>query len=192
MHAMQLTSLMQSHLPLLAARNERFWCGCLPSWDFSPALTSYETAASQRFACHLSAASTSSVASDACVLLLQVNDTVSDLGVVLMDNNSWPELVPALFEMVQTGHERLISSALSVFAELALYVVESLIPAYDTIQQMLGATMGHPSLEVQLASLRVISAFIQVRALLLLLQHDTPAWDQNASIAPGLHWLHQA
>jgi hypothetical protein len=87
---------------------------------------------------------------------------VSDLGVVLMDNSSWPELVPALFEMVQTGHERLISSALSVFAELALYVVESLMPAYDTIQQMLGATMGHPSLEVQLASLRVLSALIQV------------------------------
>ncbi len=82
----------------------------------------------------------------------------------LMDNNSWPELVPALFEMVQTGNERLMSSALAVFAELALYVVDCLIPVFDTIQQMLGATMGHPSLEVQLQSLRLVSGFIQVGA----------------------------
>jgi hypothetical protein len=92
-----------------------------------------------------------------------VCDTVSELAVVLMDNGAWPELVPALFEMVQTGNERLMSSALAVFAELALYVVDCLVPVFDTIQQMLGATMGHPSLEVQLQSLRLISGFIQVR-----------------------------
>ena len=74
----------------------------------------------------------------------------------------WPELVPFLFQCVQTGQPNLMESALSVFATLASYVTDALKPQMPAMVQMLTACLSHANREVQIASLRAISNFIQV------------------------------
>lgn len=100
---------------------------------------------------------------------VQVCDTVSELGAELSDDaapggTQWPELLPAMFQLVQSGQPGLMESGLTVFGNLAGVMAESLKPSLPGLIEALGACLGHASREVQLAALRATAYFIQVPA----------------------------
>ena len=67
----------------------------------------------------------------------QVCDTVGELAAGIYDDGKWPELLPFLFTCVTQGQETLKESALNVFAQLAEYLGESLVPHLDTLHGIL-------------------------------------------------------
>eukprot|EP00798_Chlamydomonas_sp_ICE-L_P025737 gene25737-11397_t len=94
-------------------------------------------------------------------VLKKVCDTISELAAEVSDGAGWPEMVPFMFQCVQSNQPGLMESALSIFACLAHYMVDTLKPSLPTLVQVLGACLGHPESEVQLASFRAVSSFIQ-------------------------------
>jgi hypothetical protein len=63
----------------------------------------------------------------------QVCDTVSELGVELVDDavpggTSWPELLPTMFSYVQSGSPPLMEAALVVLGSLSSYMIDTLKP----------------------------------------------------------------
>jgi hypothetical protein len=66
-----------------------------------------------------------------------VCDTVGELAAGIYDDGKWPELLPFLFTCVTQGQETLKESALNVFAQLAEYLGESLVPHLDTLHGIL-------------------------------------------------------
>ena len=61
----------------------------------------------------------------------QVCDTVSELAAGILEGGDWPELLPFMFQCVQSGQPRMVEAALLVFAQLARYLA-------DTLRQYLG------------------------------------------------------
>ena len=58
-------------------------------------------------------------------------DTVSELAAGILEGGDWPELLPFMFQCVQSGQPRMVEAALLVFAQLARYLA-------DTLRQYLG------------------------------------------------------
>ncbi len=65
----------------------------------------------------------------------QVCDTVSELAAGITEEGGWPELLPFMFQCVQSGQPRVVEAALLVFAQLARYLA-------DTLRQYLGTLHG--------------------------------------------------
>jgi len=65
----------------------------------------------------------------------QVCDTVAELAAGILEGGDWPELLPFMFQCVQSGQPRLAEAALLVFAQLARYLA-------DTLRQYLGTLHG--------------------------------------------------
>uniref|UniRef100_A0A7R9V0M6 TOG domain-containing protein n=1 Tax=Chlamydomonas euryale TaxID=1486919 RepID=A0A7R9V0M6_9CHLO len=95
-----------------------------------------------------------SVASKVC-------DTIAEVASEIFESPGWPELPPFLFGAIQSGQPRLMEASLVVLASLAEYHMEVLRTQLPTLVQIFGTCLGHASHEVQLASLRAISNFIQ-------------------------------
>lgn len=59
----------------------------------------------------------------ACRLLtavaLQICDTTAELGMDLVPSNTWPELLPFLFQCTQHTEPRMVEAALLIFAQLS-------------------------------------------------------------------------
>ena len=51
-----------------------------------------------------------------------------ELAAGIFDDGMWPELLPFLFQCVTAGSENLKESALNIFAQLAEYIGEHLVP----------------------------------------------------------------
>ena len=111
----------------------------------------------------------------------QVCDTISELAAELYDEPGWPELVPFVFQCVQSGQEGLMESGLSIFANLAHYMSDAFKPHLATLVQVLAACLAHPTRDVQLAALRAVASFIQVRRATRLCACCMPC------MAVGLH-----
>ena len=93
----------------------------------------------------------------------QVCDTVSEVACEVFEEPGWPELVPFLFGCIGSAQPGLMESALVVFAALASYVSDALKPQLPALVQVLTACLSHATRDVQIAALRAISNFIQVR-----------------------------
>ena len=65
----------------------------------------------------------------------QVCDTVSELAAGITEEGGWPELLPFMFQCVQSGQPRVVEAALLVFAQLARYLA-------DMLRQYLGTLHG--------------------------------------------------
>ena len=100
--------------------------------------------------------------------LTQVCDTVSEVACEVFEEPGWPELVPFLFGCIGSAQPGLMESALVVFAALASYVSDALKPQLPALVQVLTACLSHATRDVQIAALRAISNFIQVRAVCVL------------------------
>ncbi len=79
------------------------------------------------------------------------------------DEHGWPELVPFLFECVQSGIPNLMESALNIFATLATYLSNSMKQHLSFLVQILNGCLAHQNRDVQLAALKAVSNFVQVR-----------------------------
>lgn len=93
--------------------------------------------------------------------VLQVGDTVSGLAEKIYDDSEWPELLPFLFECVQSNQPRQMESALRIFADLAGFIMPVLLPHVSVMRQQLATCMSHPETDVKIAGLSATTCFIR-------------------------------
>ena len=91
----------------------------------------------------------------------QVGDTVSGLAERIYDDSDWPELLPFLFECVQSNQPRQMESALRIFADLASFIMPILLPHVNVLRQQLQTCMSHPETDVKIAGLSATTCFIR-------------------------------
>ena len=96
-----------------------------------------------------------------CKYMLQVGDTVSGLAERIYDDSEWPELLPFLFECVQSNQPRQMESALRIFADLAGFIMPILLPHVNVMRQQLATCMSHPDTDVKIAGLSATTCFIR-------------------------------
>ena len=97
----------------------------------------------------------------------KVGDTVADLAVTLLgpdtapaDTSRWPELFGFLFQCTQ-GADPLKEVALNVFAQVAMYKVETLVPHLAQLHPLLGQLLSVGLIDVRVAALRATASFVQ-------------------------------
>ena len=67
----------------------------------------------------------------------QICDTLSELAGKIPDADvSWPELLPFIFQCVQSGDPRLMESALFIFGDLARSMMPTLMQYMGTLHQV--------------------------------------------------------
>ncbi|KAF5839603.1 armadillo-type protein [Dunaliella salina] len=96
----------------------------------------------------------------------KVCDTVAELGAELADEEApgatqWPELIPFMFQCVQSGQPTLMESGLLVLGLLSQCMPEAFKPQLPALVTGLGVCLSHAVRDVQLAALRASSLFIQ-------------------------------
>ena len=94
---------------------------------------------------------------------LQVCDTIAELASGTYEEVGWPELLPFIFQSVQSSEARLQESALLIFAQLAHHIMGTLRQYMATLHEVLTRTLQSPNHDVALASMRATAAFVQVR-----------------------------
>ena len=97
------------------------------------------------------------------VQLVQVCDTIAELASGTYEELGWPELLPFIFQCVQSNDARLQESALLIFAQLAHHIMGTLRQYMATLHEVLTRTLQSPNHDVALASMRATAAFVQVR-----------------------------
>ena len=90
-------------------------------------------------------------------------DTIAELASGTYEEVGWPELLPFIFQSVQSSEARLQESALLIFAQLAHHIMGTLRQYMATLHEVLTRTLQSPNHDVALASMRATAAFVQVR-----------------------------
>ncbi|KAI7835878.1 hypothetical protein COHA_010225 [Chlorella ohadii] len=100
----------------------------------------------------------------------KVCDCVSELAAGIIEDQGWPELLPFIFQCVQSGEPRLMESALLIFAALARYVMgvltqymgtlHGLLQHMGTLHGLLQQCLGHNVSDVRLAAMKATCVFI--------------------------------
>ncbi|BDA40930.1 Importin-5 [Coccomyxa sp. Obi] len=91
----------------------------------------------------------------------KVCDTVAELASGTYEELGWPELLPFMFQCVQSNDTRLQESALLVFAQLARHIMGTLRQYMGTLHEVLTRTLASSSQDVALAAMRATSNFVQ-------------------------------
>ena len=104
---------------------------------------------------------------------MQVCDTVSELAALVSNTPGWPELLPFIFQCVQSNESRMVESALLIFAQLARYIMDTLKQYLGTLHEVLGACLTHSSTDIRIAAMRATTSFIQVHSWSI---HCTLTW----------------
>ncbi len=94
--------------------------------------------------------------------MMQVCDTIAELASGTYEDSGWPELLPFIFQCVQSNDARLQESALLIFAQLAHHIMGTLRQYMATLHEVLTRTLQSPNHDVALASMRATAAFVQV------------------------------
>ncbi|GAB2266827.1 Importin-5 [Dionaea muscipula] len=95
-------------------------------------------------------------------IIKKLCDTVSELAALILPDDGWPELLPFMFQCVTSDSPRMRESALLIFAQLAQYIGDSLIPHLGTLHSVLFQCLGGGSTpEVRIAALSASINFIQ-------------------------------
>lgn len=76
------------------------------------------------------------------------------------DSQGWPELLPFIFQCVQSGQAGHAESAFLVFDQLARFSMDQLTMYLGTIHGALSAGLGNPSLDVKIAAFSATTTFI--------------------------------
>ncbi|KAF9670235.1 hypothetical protein SADUNF_Sadunf13G0047300 [Salix dunnii] len=93
----------------------------------------------------------------------KINDTISELAAAVLPDGGWQELLPFMLQCVtaQNNHN-LQESSLLIFARLAQYIGETLIPHLATLHGVfLNCLNNSTSSEVRIAALNATINFIQ-------------------------------
>ncbi|KAA6426387.1 MAG: Embryo defective [Trebouxia sp. A1-2] len=93
--------------------------------------------------------------------LKKIGDTVSGLAERVYDDSEWPELLPFLFECVQSNQPRQMESALRIFADLAGFIMPVLVPHVNVLREQLARCMSHQETDVKIAGLSATTSFIR-------------------------------
>eukprot|EP00268_Persea_americana_P063804 TRINITY_DN831_c0_g1_i2.p1 TRINITY_DN831_c0_g1~~TRINITY_DN831_c0_g1_i2.p1 ORF type:complete len:1111 (+),score=203.06 TRINITY_DN831_c0_g1_i2:174-3506(+) len=89
-------------------------------------------------------------------------DTVSELAASILPDGAWPELLPFMFQSVNSDSPRLQESSLLIFAQLSQYIGETLIPHLATLHSVfLQCLSTSSSPDVRIAALGAAINFIQ-------------------------------
>ncbi|KAF3442233.1 hypothetical protein FNV43_RR16149 [Rhamnella rubrinervis] len=90
-------------------------------------------------------------------------DTVSELASGILPDNGWPELLPFMFQCVTSESPKLQESALLIFAQLAHYIGETLLPHLSTLHSVFYQCLSSAakSSDVRIAALSAAINFIQ-------------------------------
>ncbi|EFJ15568.1 hypothetical protein SELMODRAFT_155690 [Selaginella moellendorffii] len=94
--------------------------------------------------------------------LKKLCDTVAELAASLIEDGSWPELLPFMFQCVSSDVPRLQESALLMFAQLAQYMgphLRSHLPTLHAVFQQ--CLSSNTSSDVRIAALRATASFVQ-------------------------------
>lgn len=92
---------------------------------------------------------------------MQVCDTISELASGTYEELGWPELLPFIFQCVQSDDPRLQESSLLIFAQLAHHIIGTLRQYMATLHEILSRTLTSSNRDVALASMRATAAFVQ-------------------------------
>ncbi|KAL4855412.1 Importin-5 [Chlorella vulgaris] len=90
----------------------------------------------------------------------KVCDCVSELAAGIIEDQGWPELLPFMFQLVQSGQPRLVESALLIFAAMARYVMGVLVQYMGTLNGVLQQCLGSNEADVRLAAMKATCVFI--------------------------------
>ncbi|CAL9024177.1 unnamed protein product [Prunus brigantina] len=90
-------------------------------------------------------------------------DTISELASSVLPENQWPELLPFMFQCVTSDNPKLQESALLIFAQLAHYIGETLVPHLTTLHEVFFRCLSTSakSADVRIAALGASVNFIQ-------------------------------
>ncbi|CAN4091783.1 unnamed protein product [Withania somnifera] len=95
-------------------------------------------------------------------IIKKLCDTVSELASSILPDNKWPELLPFMFQCVTSDLPKLQESAFLIFALLAQYVGEMLVPYIKDLHSVFMQTLNNsPNPDVRIASLSAVINFIQ-------------------------------
>ncbi|KAF8055485.1 IPO5 [Scenedesmus sp. PABB004] len=90
----------------------------------------------------------------------KVCDTVSELAADCLDKGSWPEVLPQLTELVNSGNPAAMEAGLLIIASLASYSTNHLRPHLAGLHPLLASCLNHASIDVQVAALHACCNFI--------------------------------
>ncbi|XP_022978077.1 importin-5-like [Cucurbita maxima] len=89
-------------------------------------------------------------------------DTIAELASGILPEGGWNELMPFIFQCVTSDNSKLQESALLIFAQLAQYIGETLIPHLDTLHSVFSQCLGSSKTgDVRIAALGAAINFIQ-------------------------------
>ena len=77
---------------------------------------------------------------------------MAELAAGIIESNGWPELLPFIFQCVQSGQDGLMESAFLVFEQLARYVMDLLTSYLGTLHSALAGGLAAPSMDVKMAA----------------------------------------
>ncbi|KAL5081046.1 hypothetical protein RYX36_009467 [Vicia faba] len=129
-------------------------------------------------------------------------DTVSELASALLSEDfaSWPDLLPLLFQLFTSPDSRLQEISLLVFAQLAHYIGETLIPQLSTLHSVFlrSLSAATSSSDVRIAALAASINFVQCLSNPSdrdrgCKEHSAMGCSLSATIAPLIHeWTYDA
>jgi len=90
------------------------------------------------------------------------SDRVSEMASQIFhkEANGWPELLPFIFQCVQSGQASHAEIAFLIFDQLARFVMDQLLQYLGTIHGALNAGLSNPSLDVKIAAFSATTTFI--------------------------------
>nr|GLL21198.1 importin-5-like [Ipomoea trifida] len=95
-------------------------------------------------------------------IIKKLCDTISELASSILPENQWPEILPFMFQCVTSDSPKLQESAFLIFAQLAQYIGETLVPYIKDLHSVFLQTLNNsPSSDVRIAALSVVINFIQ-------------------------------
>ena len=74
---------------------------------------------------------------------------------------TWPELLPFLFQCIQSQEGRLQEAALIIFAQLAIQEADVLAPYMSTLHPVLASSFRSENKDVRAAGLRATASFVE-------------------------------
>jgi len=94
----------------------------------------------------------------------KISDVVSDLGIYIIykQPDGWPQLLPFMFNCVQSQNPRMMEGSLNMFAQLASFILPVLMEHLQTMYTILQTCMAaNHSLDVRSAALAAAGIFIE-------------------------------
>ncbi|XP_022966144.1 importin-5-like [Cucurbita maxima] len=89
-------------------------------------------------------------------------DTIAELASGILPDGGWNELMPFIFQCVTSDSAKMQESALLIFAQLAQYIGETLVPHLDTLHSVFSQCLGSSkTADVRIAALGAAINFIQ-------------------------------